>query len=287
MPDPVTHLAFRTEPHQRLGAGAADVWEMPRGGHSLLALDPDLGQLLTPDRYARASAEIRVRIVSRAPGSWTIKAAAAETRTHHLGLLLLDGVIATDVRLEDVVSTELLGAGDLLRPWSIADGDHLLGDETGWLVLTQCRLALLDHRCAVALAEYPEIHAVLLDRMDRRARRLARAQAITSLNRVERRLLAAFWQLAERWGRMTADGVLIPLDISHRLLAQLVGARRPTVSTAIGQLMRDGAIQRRPDGAWLLHGEPTGVPHEDTESTQSRRRLRVDERQATVPPLSA
>ena len=63
-------------------------------------------------------------------------------------------------------------------------------------------------------------------------------------------------QLAERWGRVTSDGVLIPLDLSHRLLGQLVGARRPTIATAAAELARQGLLRQCDDGAWLLRGEP-------------------------------
>jgi hypothetical protein len=38
----------------------------------------------------------------------------------------------------------------------------------------------------------------------------------------------------------------------------MVGARRPSVTTALGQLIARGAIERRPDGGWILHGQP---PH--------------------------
>ena len=75
-----------------------------------------------------------------------------------------------------------------------------------------------------------------VERLTQRAQRLAVTQAISQLNRVDRRLLTLFWHLAERWGRMTPDGVLIPLTLSHRMLSQLVGARRPTVSTALAEL---------------------------------------------------
>ena len=145
-------------------------------------------------------------------------------------------------------------------------------------MLAQCRVAMIDERAALALAAYPEISAVVLERVERRAYRLARAQAIVALNRVDRRVLTMLWHLAERWGRMTAEGVLLPLNISHRLLGQLVGARRPTVSTAAGELERQGLVHRRTDGAWLLLGEPTGVPREGIENVLSRRRLRTDER---------
>jgi hypothetical protein len=196
--------------------------------------------------------------------------------THHLGLLILDGVVASDVMLEDVVSTELLGAGDILRPWHVDDPERMVGEETGWLVLAECRLAVLDHRAAAAMARFPEINAVLVERLDRRARRLARTQAIAQLNRVERRILAMLRHLAERWGRMTPEGVLIPLNISHRLLSQLIGARRPTVSTAAAELARDGSVRRRSDGAWLVRaGAADEPPH--SERVMSKRPLLVDE----------
>ena len=38
----------------------------------------------------------------------------------------------------------------------------------------------------------------------------------------------------------------------------MVGARRPSVTTALGQLMARGEIERRSDGGWLLRGEPGG-----------------------------
>ena len=247
---------------------------------SLLDLDPELGRLLSPERYAAAQAEVTVHVHPRGVGPWPVKAMPV-LATHHLGLLILDGVIASDVMLEDVVSTELLGAGDILRPWPVEDPARMVGDEVGWMVLAECRLAALDQRAAVALGHYPELYAVLVERLDRRARRLARTQAIAELNRVERRVLAMLWHLAERWGRVTSDGVLIPLNISHRLLAQLIGARRPTVSTAVGALTGEGCVERRPDGAWIVRGEPVGVsPH--AERLLSRRRLITDQDQSDI-----
>ena len=59
-------------------------------------------------------------------------------------------------------------------------------------------------------------------------------QAIAHLTRVDDRLLALLWCLAERWGRVVPDGVLVSLRLSHRTLAGMVGARRPSVTTALG-----------------------------------------------------
>ena len=103
-------------------------------------------------------------------------------------------------------------------------------------VLSRSRIALLDRRFAAQLAHFPEVNAAVFDRINERAMRLAVTQAISQLNRVDRGLLALFWHLAERWGRMTKDGVALPVTLSRRMLGQLIGARRPTVSTALGEL---------------------------------------------------
>jgi CRP/FNR family transcriptional regulator, cyclic AMP receptor protein len=50
--------------------------------------------------------------------------------------------------------------------------------------------------------------------------------------------------------------VVVPLALTHRILGQLVGARRPTVSTALSELAERGELVRRPDGSWLLRGDP-------------------------------
>src|SRR5688500_17160861 len=99
-----------------------------------------------------------------------------------------------------------------------------------------------------------------MDRVADRTERLAVTQAVCQLNGVDRRLLSLFWHLAERWGRVSASGVVLPLPLPHRVLASLVGARRPTVSVALTRLASAGAVERRAAGTWLLDGEPVGPP---------------------------
>jgi hypothetical protein len=36
----------------------------------------------------------------------------------------------------------------------------------------------------------------------------------------------------------------------------VVGSQRPSVTTALSALKREGLVERLPDGSWLLHGEP-------------------------------
>jgi CRP/FNR family cyclic AMP-dependent transcriptional regulator len=240
----------------------------------LLELDPDLGLLLPDDdRLDAAQRDLRVAVHTLDAGPWDADKLAAAS-PGHVGMLVLDGVLAREVLVSDTVSTELLGPGDVIRPWRLHDGSSLLRHQVRWSVLSRSRVALLDRRLGVELTRYPEVMVAVVDRVNERALRLAVTQAISQLNRVDRRLLALFWHLAERWGRMTADGVALPMTLSHRMLGQLIGARRPTVSTALGELAKQGELARRVDGTWLLTGVPVGVPEPEIERViPMRRRL--------------
>ena len=56
---------------------------------------------------------------------------------------------------------------------------------------------------------------------------------------------------------MRSDGVALPLRLTHAVLADLVAARRPTVTTAVAELARRGQVRLVGDG-WLLTGDPPG-----------------------------
>ena len=225
----------------------------------LLELDPDLGQLLSEDRLRAAQQELQVEMHRLPAGPWS-GGSVEGTNPEHVGLLIVDGIVAREVVVADTVSTELLGPGDVLRPWTLQTDAPLLQLEIRWNALTESRVAVLDRRFGARLSQWPEVNSVLIDRINQRAQRIATTQAISQLNRVDRRLLALFWHFAERFGRVTSDGVAVPLTLSHRMLGQLVGARRPTVSSAIADLAERDELIRRSDGSWLLKGDPVGVP---------------------------
>jgi CRP/FNR family transcriptional regulator, cyclic AMP receptor protein len=221
----------------------------------LLEADPELGSLLTGTRRIEAERDLVVRTHRLSVGPWDVSRLSGAS-ADHVGLLVLDGVISRELVVADHVSAELLGPGDLVRPWQGAAGASPLPVQAVWSVLSSVTLAVLDRRFAAEAARYPEITAALFDRLGERSLRLATTQAISQLTRVDRRLKALFWHLAERWGRVSGDGVVVPLALTHRILGQLVGARRPTVSTALSELAEREELVRRADGSWLLRGDP-------------------------------
>jgi CRP/FNR family cyclic AMP-dependent transcriptional regulator len=221
----------------------------------LLDADPDLGALLNDARREQAERELVVRTHRLPVGPWDVSRLAGAT-ADHVGLLILDGILSRELVVADHVSAELLGPGDLVRPWQPSSRTGLLPVDAVWTVMSPLSVAVLDRRFAAEMTRYPEITATLFDRLSERSLRLATTQAISQLTRVDRRLKALFWHLAERWGRVSGDGVVVPLALTHRILGQLVGARRPTVSTALSELAERDELTRRPDGSWLLRGDP-------------------------------
>ena len=195
------------------------------------------------------------RAVSIAPGPWSGKEAAQTS--DGIGLLVLEGLLIRRVAVDGRFGAELLGEGDLLRPWQGEDIPPALPRTTGWQVLQPTRLALLDLRAARRLARYPELIGSLVGRALERSRNLAVNMAIVHQPRVDVRLQMLFWQLADRWGRVRSDGVSLSLDLTHAVLAELVAARRPTVSSALSDLAERGLISSI-GGVWLLSGEPPG-----------------------------
>jgi CRP/FNR family transcriptional regulator, cyclic AMP receptor protein len=228
----------------------------------LLDADPDLGRLMTADQTELARRHLKVRHHVVEPGPWEGER-LREAGPEHVGLLLIGGLMTRELVLADNVAAELLGPGDLVRPWQAAGPERLVPYDIRWTALERTELAVLDRRFAALLPHYPQVNAMLIDRLTERSQRLSLMQSISQLNGVDRRLLTLFWHLAERWGRVTPAGVAVPVVVPHRVLAQLVGARRPTVSSALRQLSDRGEVVREQDGGWLLTGAPLGMPTEE------------------------
>ncbi len=224
------------------------------GSLQLLNLDPELARDLDPRRAREAAHRLYARALEIPRGRWTPSSALLDG-SRPIGLLILEGLLVREATVGDHPSAELLGPGDLLRAWEDDDTEELLPRTIEWSALINTRVAVIDHAFAVRAAQWPEVFAALLDRAARRAERLVVLQAIAHLTRVDDRLLALLWCLAERWGRVVPGGVLVSLRLSHRTLAGMVGARRPSVTTALGQLMARGELERREDGEWVLRGD--------------------------------
>lgn len=221
---------------------------------SLLHEFPELERALAPEErpVARHRAVAEVEVL--APGAWRPSAAAPEPGS--LGVMVLGGLMMRDVVLGQTVATELVGRGDMLRPDTHDGAGAPVPFDVEWTVLEETRIALLDRRFAAAIGRWPELIEAVVTAAVRRAQSLAFNLAVCHLRRVDSRLLALMWHLADRYGRVGPEGVLVPLRLTHETLGRIVGARRPSVTTALRQLSAENCLSRRADGTWTLHGDP-------------------------------
>jgi CRP/FNR family transcriptional regulator, cyclic AMP receptor protein len=223
------------------------------GRISLVEADPDLLKGFDAATAEAIRAATTVNVMELEAGPWR---RGRRPPTPAYGLFVIGGVMSRGVSIQGRRSAELLGPGDVLRPAASDDIDSSVEFEITWEMLEPTRLAVLDDDFARAIAPWPRLTSALMDRIVRRAHALAFHLAVSHLKLVETRLLVILWYYADRWGRVTPGGVLLPLRMTHSLLARIVGARRPSVSTALGRLQERGLIERSENGHWLLLGPP-------------------------------
>jgi CRP-like cAMP-binding protein len=217
----------------------------------VLKEDPELADAIPADRRQRAIEECTAPELRIPPGplAWS----GSLGFRGGIGVLVLRGLMIRRVGIGGRFAAELIGEGDLLRP-SDQTVSPLLPLTTDWTVLLPAHVAALDHRFEQCLIQYPELARSLVGRAILRAKNLAVNMAIVHQARVDVRLHMLLWHLAARWGRVRSDGTVLRLRLTHAVLADLVAARRPTVTTALSELTKRGLI--RTDGdMWVLPGE--------------------------------
>lgn len=221
----------------------------------VLEEDRDLAEAIAPEHRAQATLECIARTLAVPAGPWRASQAASEDEG--IGLLVMRGLLIRRVGVDGRFGAEVLGAGDLLRPWQGEDEPPVLALSTGWQVIEPARMAVLDEPFVRRLGRYPHLSGRLVGRALERSRNLAVNMAIVHHPRVDVRLHMVFWQLATRWGRVRSDCVILPLQLTHNVLADLTAARRPTVTTALTELTKRGLVHASGAG-WRLTGGPPG-----------------------------
>jgi CRP/FNR family cyclic AMP-dependent transcriptional regulator len=219
---------------------------------SVLTEDRELAERLDGARRERAESMSAARQLRRPVGIWQADEDAGQAR-EGLGLLVIEGTLVRRVGLGGRLGAELLSAGDLLQPAEHDGEEAVVPFEATWRVLSYLRLAVLDLAWMARMSPYPEVFAEITRRVMGRSRRLATLLAIAQHHRLDDRLLLLFWELADRYGRVGPHGVQLEIPLTHDLISQLVGAHRPSVSTALSRLEHAGEVSRE-GHCWTLHG---------------------------------
>ncbi len=220
----------------------------------VLREDPELADVIPPERRAQAIEECTAPELLIQPGRWGGRGSLGFRGG--IGVLVLGGLMVRRVGIEGRFGAELIGEGDLLRP-NEESVSPLLPLTTDWSIVAPTRVAALDRDFEQRLSQYPELGRCLIARALQRSKNLSVNMAIVHQARVDVRLHMLLWHLAARWGRVRSDGTVLRMRLTHAVLADLVAARRPTVTTALSELTRRGLV--RTDGeTWLLSGEAPG-----------------------------
>lgn len=169
--------------------------------------------------------------------------------------LVVDGIVLKQTTLRTRTALELLGPGDVLAPHLTAVRQLEARAVSRYLAHGRVSLAVVEEHFRQAARRWPGIADFLHDRLGRQTHRASMHLTMLHLPRVEDRVLALFADLAERFGRVSAEGILIDVPLTHEIIGQLVGSRRPTVTLALHKLSSAGLLERTEDDRWKLAPE--------------------------------
>src|SRR5205814_8261104 len=113
----------------------------------VLEEDPDLCAGLDEADRRRATRDCLATEIRLSPGLWSAEA-VSDAIGHGIGFLVLTGLLTRRVQTDGRAGAELLGEGDLLRPWEDDGAISTVPLDASWRVLAPTRVAVLDLRFA-------------------------------------------------------------------------------------------------------------------------------------------
>jgi CRP/FNR family cyclic AMP-dependent transcriptional regulator len=167
--------------------------------------------------------------------------------------IVADGVVLKQTRYAGRNSLELLGPGDVLAPPLTPSRQLESRATSSYQAHGEASLAVIEGRFRTAARRWPQLSDVLHDRLARQTHRASMHLAILHIARAKDRVLALFSDLAERFGYVTGHGIVIDVELTHTLIGELIGSRRPTVSLALDELSTSGTLTRTRNDRWMLN----------------------------------
>jgi hypothetical protein len=216
----------------------------------ILDLDPDLGQGIDEAEWKLASRECLGDLVRMHRGPSRLPSGHHQIRDW-FAFVIMKGLVCREIALRDHHMVELLGPGDVLQ-LPVAAGRPALGGPVRLTAIDEAVLIALGGTFVGAAARWPSLLQAVMERIEVQRELLAVQAVIGHLPLAEHRALLMLSHLANRWGRVTPGGVLLPLPLTHQLIGKLIAARRSTVTLALSPLEADGSLVRLEDGSWLL-----------------------------------
>lgn len=150
----------------------------------------------------------------------------------------------------------VLGPGEMCGELSLFDPGPRTSTATA--LTDAIVLSLGQEQLKPWLSGRPELAAALLQALARRLRRTNEAMADLVFSDVPGRVAKALMDLGEKFGEVTAEGLLVSHDMTQEELAQLVGASRETVNKALADFSQRGWIRLESRQVLILDVERLG-----------------------------
>ena len=228
----------------------------PTRGIALAGVWPQIERLV-PAEDRELAARILVAPAITSDGE-TLSELLTQAAPTSFDFVVAEGVVLKETMLGARAALELLLTGDVLAPPLTASRQVESRATSRYIAHGPALIAVLDERFRQAARRWPGLSDLLHDRLGQQAHRASMHLATLHQPRVGDRILSLFVDLAERLGRVTADGITIDVPLTHQALGRLVGAQRPTVSIAMAELAAAGTLVRRETGSWRLDGDALG-----------------------------
>lgn len=180
------------------------------------------------------------------------------------GWAISEGDAACAVLLRGRLALDFDASGSALRTIGLVEeGDVLVrpGSGGGSSPALRCRaieeseVLLVDAATLARWMTVPQLAANVVRVLSAQVADRELAISIALETRVERRLLLKVRQLAERFGRVTPEGVRLDLRLTHQQLAEMVGAVRESVTIALRSLAEQGILEVRNRTILLLRND--------------------------------
>jgi CRP/FNR family transcriptional regulator, cyclic AMP receptor protein len=213
---------------------------------ALLDAVAELGSSLTGEDRA-ALERVTVPVVTVPKGQLQLDVLLA--RHDAVAAVVVDGLVLQALHVGQEPGLRILGPGEVVAAPSSHAPEIL--DSSTYRTRGATQLAVLGREFLAAACHVPRLFVGLQRANAAQVERLAAQLVICQLSRVADRVHAMLWLLADSYGRVTPAGTRLPMSLTHEVLGALVGARRPTVTLALGDLSERGVLAPQ-DGGWLL-----------------------------------
>lgn len=238
----------------------------------VLDLDPDLAAGIDLQERDAARRGCVGELVHVRPGRWEYAALMHDGAL--IALIVVEGIICREVGLRNRRMLEFLGPGDVFALPAVEDGvpagaapersttmngTPLIGADVIFTAAATTVLVALREEFLRAAARWPQLMLSVVRRLETQRASLAVQGLIGHLSRAEHRVLLVLWHLGQRWGRVTPEGIVVPLALTHDILGQLTGAQRSTATLAVRHLEGQRLVARLDDGSWLLTAAAEGL----------------------------